>query len=196
VAEILLARHGETEWSRAHRHTGRSDLPLTALGREQARRLGALLEGRRFAVVLASPLARARETCELAGFGDDAVLSEDLLEWDYGEYEGLTSDEIRRRRPGWSLWRDGCPGGERPADVGARADRALGALRDADGDALVFAHGHFLRVLAARFVGLAAGDGGKLALDVATLSVLGHEHADDPVIRAWNAAAIGDSSPA
>src|SRR5436309_9431222 len=150
MSEIVVVRHGETEWSASGRHTSRTDLSLTEKGQERARALGALLEGRPFAVVLCSPLRRARETCTLAGFGDVAVLCDDLREWDYGEYEGLTTPEIWETNPGWLLWRDGCPGGEQPEQVGQRADRALVRLRAADSDALAFAHGHILRVVTAR----------------------------------------------
>jgi broad specificity phosphatase PhoE len=187
VGEVVLIRHGQTEWSRDGRHTGRSDIPLTEHGREQAESLRSALEDREPALVLVSPLSRALDTCALAGFGDRAETDPDLVEWDYGDYEGLTSPQIRERRPDWSLWRDGCPGGETPAEVGARADRALTRLRGLDGEALVFSHGHFLRVLASRWVGLEPAAGAKLGLDVATLCVLGHEHEVDPVIRVWNA---------
>jgi probable phosphoglycerate mutase len=182
--EIVLVRHGETEWSRDGRHTGRTDVPLTELGREQARALGAQLAARRFDVVLTSPLSRASETCRLAGF-DGADVRDDLLEWDYGAYEGRTAAEIRTERHGWSLWRDGVPGGETAADVGARADRVVEELRTS-GDALVFGHGHLLRVLACRWVGLEPQDGMRLALDTGTLSVLGH-HRETPVLTLWNA---------
>src|SRR5208283_3285263 len=147
--ETVLVRHAETEWSLQGRHTGRSDIPLTDHGREVAALLRRRLAAWKFALVLVSPSARARETCELAGVEAGARLEEDLLEWDYGEYEGLTSEQIQRLRPGWSLWRDGCPGGERAADVGARADRVIGILERVDGPAAVFSHGHMLRVLGA-----------------------------------------------
>jgi probable phosphoglycerate mutase len=186
VGEVVLVRHGETEWSRAKRHTGRTDVPLTQEGRAQAEALAPRLAGRDFALVLSSPLSRALDTCRLAGLGERAETDADLEEWDYGEYDGITSVEIREPRPDWSLWRDGCPGGESPAEVGARADRVLARLAGLDGDAILFAHGHVLRVLAARWVALEPADGSKLALDVATLSVLGHEHETSRVIRAWN----------
>jgi probable phosphoglycerate mutase len=186
VGEVVLARHGETEWSRAKRHTGRTDVPLTQEGRAQAEALAPRLAGRDFALVLSSPLSRALDTCRLAGLGDRAETDADLEEWDYGEYDGITSVEIRESRPDWSLWRDGCPNGESPAEVGARADRVLARLAELDGDAILFAHGHVLRVLAARWLELEPVDGSKLALDVATLSVLGHEHETSRVIRAWN----------
>ena len=145
--EVVLARHGETEWSRDGRHTGRADVPLTQTGREQASALSARLAGHDFAVVLTSPLSRATETCRLAGFAG-AEASEDLFEWDYGSYEGITTPQIREQRPGWLLWRDGCPGGEDAAAVGARADRVIERLRAQDGDAVLFAHGHVLREVA------------------------------------------------
>jgi broad specificity phosphatase PhoE len=186
VAEVLLVRHGETEWSRDGLHTGRTDVPLTEEGRRQARRLRDALASPRFERVLSSPLSRALETCRLAGLGDGAELHEELLEWDYGEYDGRTTGEIRTGRPDWSLWRDGCPGGESAADVGARADRVIAELRPLEGDAVLFAHGHVLRVLAARWTGLGPEGGALLYLETATLSALGWER-EQPVIRLWNA---------
>jgi broad specificity phosphatase PhoE len=185
--EIVLVRHGETEWSRGGKHTGRTDVQLTDLGRTQATALGALLRDRRFALVLTSPLSRALETCRLAGLGDVAQPRDDLREWDYGEYEGRTTPEIRGVRPGWTLWTDGVPDGETAADVGARADRIAAELRAAGGDAAVFGHGHMLRVLAARWLGLDPTVGRLLALDTATLSILGFER-ETAVIRLWNKA--------
>jgi broad specificity phosphatase PhoE len=182
---VVLVRHGETEWSRTGKHTGRTDVELTDLGREQARALGEALRGRRFELVLTSPLARALETCRIAGFGDAAQPRDELMEWDYGEYEGRTTPEIREERPGWTLWRDGVPGGEAAAEVGSRADRAVAELRSLDGDAVVFAHGHVLRVLAARWLGLEPEAGRLLALDTATVSALGYER-ETAVIRTWN----------
>jgi probable phosphoglycerate mutase len=187
--EIALVRHGETEWSRDGRHTGRTDIPLTEVGRLRAERVGAALRGRTFAAVLTSPLARAAETCRLAGFGDVARLRNELMEWDYGEYEGRRTVEIREERPDWSLWRDGAPGGETAADVGARVDRIIEELRASRGDALLFAHGHVLRVLAARWLGLDPQEGRLFALDPATISVLGWER-ETAVIRLWNASAV------
>lgn len=184
-AEILLVRHGETEWSAAGRHTSRTDLPLVEAGRERALALGQELAGRTFALVLCSPLRRARETCSLAGFGSAAVIDEDLREWDYGEYEGLRTVEIRAQRPDWWLWRDGAPGGEQPAEVAARADRVLERLRGAGADAIAFAHGHILRVLASRWVGEEAAFGGRLLLGAGGLSVLGYER-ETPAIVRWN----------
>jgi broad specificity phosphatase PhoE len=183
--EIVLVRHGETEWSRAGRHTGRTDVPLTDAGREQAAALGASLRGREFALVLTSPLSRALETCRLAGLGEVAQERADLQEWDYGAYEGRTTPEIREERPGWTLWRDGVPGGETSAEVGTRADRLIAEVRSAGGDAAIFAHGHLLRVLAARWLGLEPAAGRLLALDTATIGVLGYER-ETGVIRLWN----------
>ena len=183
--EVVLVRHGETEWSRDGRHTGRTDVELTDQGRRDAEALGALLAGRRFALVLTSPLSRASETASRAGFGDVAEPCDDLVEWNYGEYEGRRTVEIRVERPGWTLWRDGVPGGESAADIGARADRVLARLRGLDGDAAVFAHGHVLRVLTAQWLGLEPAAGRYLALDTATLSVLGYER-ETPVVRLWN----------
>jgi probable phosphoglycerate mutase len=183
--EVVLVRHGETEWTRTRQHTGRTDLPLTEEGREQARLVGEALRGRTFGLVLTSPLRRAHETAELAGFGAAAQAREDLGEWDYGEYEGRTTKEIRSERPNWSLWRNGAPGGESPADVGRRADRVVEEIRAAGVDTLVFGHGHQLRVLAARWLGLEPAEGRLFALDTGTLSALGYER-ETPVIRRWN----------
>jgi broad specificity phosphatase PhoE len=183
--EVWLVRHAETEWSRSGKHTGRTDVPLTDAGRERARELGARLAGHDFALVLVSPLERARETARLAGLGDSCEVREDLLEWDYGDYEGITTAEIQRRRPGWSLWRDGCPNGEIAADVGARADRVIAEARAASADAVAFGHGHMLRVLAARWLGLAPEEGALFALATGTLSTLGYEH-DTAVILSWS----------
>ena len=183
--EIVLVRHGETEWTLSGQHTGRTDIPLTDRGREEARELAAELAGRRFALVLTSPLARAAETCHLAGLGDHAARRDELMEWDYGAYEGRKTIEIRQERPGWTLWRDGVPEGETAAAVGARVDRVIAELRVADGDAAVFGHGHLLRVLAARWLGLEPDAGRLFALDPATISVLGYER-ETAVIRLWN----------
>jgi broad specificity phosphatase PhoE len=185
--EIVLVRHGETEWSRSGKHTGRTDVPLTDAGRAQATALGASLAAWRFALVLSSPLARAAETCRLAGFGDAAQERADLMEWDYGHREGRTTPEIRQERPGWTLWRDGVSGGETAADVGRRADRVVAELRAADGDAAVFGHGHILRVLAARWIGLEPAEGRLFALGTSAISVLGYER-ETAVIRLWNSA--------
>jgi probable phosphoglycerate mutase len=186
MADLLLARHGETEWSVNGRHTGRTDLPLTERGQERARMLVVPLAMRELRLVLTSPLRRAVETCELAGLGAQAEVRDDLHEWDYGDYEGLTTPQIRERRPDWYLWRDGCPGGESAADVGRRVDRVVAELREADGDAALFAHGHVLRVLTARWLGLDPEKGALFALATATLSVLGWER-ETAVIRVWNA---------
>jgi broad specificity phosphatase PhoE len=184
--EVVLVRHGETEWTRAGKHTGRTDVPLTDRGREQARAVGATLHPRQFAVVLTSPLERAAETCRLAGYGDVAELRDELMEWDYGAYEGQKTVEIRIERPGWTLWHDGVPDGETAAAVGARADPVIAELRSLGADAAVFGHGHVLRVLAARWLGLPPAAGALLALDPATISVLGYER-ETPVLRMWNA---------
>jgi broad specificity phosphatase PhoE len=186
--EIVLVRHGETEWSRDLRHTGRTDVPLTDEGRRQAERLRGALGEWSFTRVLASPLGRAVDTCRLAGLGDWAELSDVLLEWDYGEYEGLTTAQIRERRPGWNLWRDGCPGGETAADMGARVDPLVAELKASEGDVVVFAHGHLLRVLAARWVELPPEAGARLWLATATISVLGFER-ETATLRRWNAPA-------
>jgi probable phosphoglycerate mutase len=187
LPRIYLARHGETAWSVSGQHTGRTDIPLTERGEQNARRLGERLRGLRFALVLTSPLQRARRTCELAGFTPTAV-EPDLAEWDYGAYEGRRTEEIRRERPGWDLFRDGCPGGESVAEIGARADRVLARLRDAPGDVLVFAHGHIVRVLAARWLGLPPGDARLFLCGTASLGILGHEHNSpgEPVLALWN----------
>jgi probable phosphoglycerate mutase len=186
--QIVLVRHGETEWSKSGRHTSRTDLPLTEAGRERAAALRSQLAAPEwsFALVLSSPLKRARETAELAGFGGRLSLEDDLREWDYGEYEGVTTPEIREQRPDWWLWRDGCPGGELPAQVGVRADRVLVRARAADGDVLVFAHGHILRVLTARWLEMGVEAGARFALSAGSVSVLGYER-DTEVVRRWNA---------
>ena len=182
---IWLVRHGQTEWSESGKHTSRTDLPLLEEGRRRAVELGTVLSGQSFALVLCSPLRRAVETCELTGLHDRAVLDDDLREWDYGEYEGMTTLDIRRERPDWWLWRDGCPGGERPEQVGARADRVLERLRSAGGEAVVFAHGHILRVITARWVGLDVVGGARFALAAGGVGVLGFER-ETEVLRRWN----------
>ncbi|WP_064710893.1 histidine phosphatase family protein [Rhizobium bangladeshense] len=185
--EIYLVRHGETEWSLSGRHTGRSDIPLTANGEAAARKLAERLTGPSFSAVWSSPSARARKTCALAGFGSAALIRDDLAEWDYGAYEGVTTKEILAGRPGWQLFRDGCPNGETAADVGARADAVIGGLRETAGAVLIFSSSHFLRVLAARWLGLPPQGGAHFVLDTATISVLGYEHdLTEPVIRRWN----------
>jgi probable phosphoglycerate mutase len=184
---IHLARHGETAWSLSGQHTGRTDLPLTERGERNARALGERLRGLEFAEVLTSPLRRAVRTCELAGFGSMAEIDSDLVEWDYGQYEGRRTAEIHAERPDWQLFRDGCPGGESPNQVGARADRVVERVRAVKGDVLVFSSGHFLRVLAARWLGLDAAGGRYLLLSTASLSALGYEHnLAEPAIRLWN----------
>ena len=185
MGELLLARHGETEWSATGRHTSRTDLPLTANGRRLAERLAPALAERSFALILTSPLRRAIETCELAGEGRDAQIRDDLREWDYGDYEGITTDDIHRQRPAWSLWSDGCPNGETAAEVGARADRVIAEVRAGDGDSIAFGHGHMLRVLTARWLGLPPRDGALFALATGTLSKLGYEHGT-AVISSWS----------
>jgi broad specificity phosphatase PhoE len=184
---VYLARHGETAWSVSGQHTGRTDIPLTARGERNAEGLGQRLSGIPFAEVLTSPLSRARRTCELAGFGAGAEADPDLQEWDYGRYEGRRTVDIRKERPGWYLFSDGCPGGESVEAIGARADRVVARLRSVEGNALVFSHGHILRVLAARWLGLPAGEARLFLLSTAALSILGYEHAlNEPAIRLWN----------
>ncbi len=183
--EIWLVRHGETEWSRLGRHTGRTDLPLTAEGERQARALGAYLGGRTFALVLSSPLRRARETCRLAGYGGSAGVTPDLLEWDYGAYEGRLTVDVRSELPGWTIWTGAVPGGETAEAVGARARRVIAEAERADGDVALFAHGHVLRVLAACWLGLPPASGQLFALGTASCCVLGHE-LEARVIRLWN----------
>jgi probable phosphoglycerate mutase len=184
--EVFLIRHGETEWSLNGRHTGVSDIPLTEAGREVARLWRPYAAARTLALVLCSPLQRARETCELAGLAAQAQIEPDLREWDYGDYEGLTPQQIRATRPDWLIFRDGCPGGETPTEVGARVDRVIARIRGAQGEVAVFAHGHVLRVFAARWLGLAASGGGHFLLETATLCVLSAYHGV-PAVRRWNA---------
>jgi len=187
LPEIHLIRHGETAWTESRRHTGLTDIPLTERGERQARRFGEHLRGWTFAHVFTSPLQRAKRTCELAGLGAMAQVDPDLVEWNYGEYDGLTTAEILKRRPGWQLFRDGCPGGETVAEVSARADRVIARLRALDDAALLFSSGHFLRVLGARWLDLDASCGRFFLLSTTTLSILGYEHnKSDPVIRLWN----------
>ncbi|MGN6474144.1 MAG: histidine phosphatase family protein [Mycobacteriales bacterium] len=183
--QLWLVRHGETAWSATGKHTGSTDVPLTPQGRHEVSALATTLNGQRFALVLTSPMSRARDTCELSGLGAGAEISDDLREWDYGEYEGLTSAEIREHRPGWTVFADGCPGGESPEQVAERADRVIDRVRTVDGDTIVFSHGHLLRVLAARWVGLPPQAGAHLALATASVSVLGWER-ETPVISSWD----------
>jgi broad specificity phosphatase PhoE len=185
---VWLVRHGETEWARTGRHTGLTDIPLTATGVRQAIALRGSLDDRAFGLVLSSPASRALETARLAGFADRVVVDDDLHEWDYGAYEGRTSAEIERERPGWSIWRDGVEGGELIDAVAARADRVIARVRAAEaGDTLCFAHGHLLRILGARWIGLDPAGGARLALGTATISILGWER-ETPVIDRWNEA--------
>ena len=183
--QIWLFRHGETEWSRSGQHTGRTDLPLTAAGRRRAQAIGRRLSGRPFALVLSSPLVRALETCRLAGYGDLAEITPDLMEWDYGAYEGRRTVDIQQERPGWSLWRDGVPDGETVEQVGARTREVIETAQAAGGDVALFAHGHVLRVLSACWLGLPPDAGRLFALGTAAVSVLGYEH-DTRVIVKWN----------
>jgi broad specificity phosphatase PhoE len=185
MGELWLIRHAETAWSKAKRHTGRTDVPLTDEGRAHAATLPQRLRGRTFAAVFVSPLGRARETAELAGLGERAQVRDDLAEYDYGDYEGITTDEIRKGRPGWYLWRDGVPNGEQPDDVGARVDRVIAEALAVDGDVALVAHGHVLRVLGARWVEQPASFAGRLALDTGALCRLGTER-ETRVVRAWN----------
>jgi broad specificity phosphatase PhoE len=189
AGEAVLVRHAETEWSLDGRHTGRTDIPLTERGRDVAAGLPERLRAWSFDLVLVSPSTRARETCELAGLSADAQLRDDLLEWDYGDYEGLTTAEILAERPGWQLWRDGCPGGESATDVGVRADRVVAEIVWSHANVAVFSHGHMLRVLGARWLELDASVGGRLGLSTAALCVLGHER-ETPVIARWNDAGV------
>lgn len=183
--ELVIVRHGETEWSRQGRHTGRTDVGLTRDGQSAARGLRDRLGPMSFARVFSSPRRRALETCRLAGCGDRVELRDDLVEWDYGDYEGRTTGEIRAEHPGWSLWRDGCPGGESAPDVGRRADRVLVEVREVEGNVVVFAHGHLLRVLAARWLGLAPADGRLFVLSPGAVGVLGYER-ETAVVTRWN----------
>ncbi len=185
---VYIARHGNTAWTVTGQHTGLTDLPLTANGECNARRLGERLKGMTFAKVFTSPLQRASRTCELAGFGAGAETDPDLVEWNYGDYEGLTSAQILAKRPGWQLFRDGCPGGESPAQIGERAERVVERIRAVSGDVLIFSSGHIIRVLTARWLGLDLLSGGKyFLLNPASLSALSYEHnLSQPVIRLWN----------
>jgi broad specificity phosphatase PhoE len=188
ASRIYLARHGQTSWSESGRHTGRTEIPLCEQGEKNARMLAEALSGVRFSLVLTSPRMRARRTCELAGLAAAAEVDTDLAEWDYGDFEGLKSAEILLRHPQWRLFRDGCPNGESPAQVAARADRLITRLRSTEGDVALFSHGHFGRVLGARWVGLPAGDGERLLLDTASVAILAYEHGNSaaPVIALWN----------
>jgi broad specificity phosphatase PhoE len=182
---LFAIRHGETAWSLTGQHTGTTDIPLTDNGRRLAERMRPVLARNSFGLILCSPMQRARETCELAGFGDTAVIDPDLVEWNYGEYEGLTTQQIHAAAPGWLIFQDGCPGGETPEQVGARVDRVITRSRAADGDTALFAHGHVLRVLVARWIGLPASGGQHFLLDTGTLSVLGY-YRGIAAVRIWN----------
>ena len=182
---LFAIRHGETAWSLSGQHTGSTDIPLTDNGRRIAERLRPVLAKEAFSLVLVSPMQRARETCDLAGLGNRAVIDRDLVEWDYGQYEGLTPQQINEVAPGWLIFRDGCPGGEAPEEVGDRVDRLIAKVRTADGNCAVFSHGHLLRMLGARWLGLPARAGQHFILGTGAVSVLGYYH-EIPAIRAWN----------
>jgi len=184
--QVFLVRHGETEWSLNGRHTGTTDIPLTEHGRQVARLLHPLLATESFALALTSPLQRARETCRLAGFGDVADVEPDLVEWNYGRYEGWTPGQIHATAPGWLLFRDGCPGGEMPGEIGARVDRVIAKVHAVEGDVIAFAHGHVLRVFAARWLGLPPSEGQHFLLDTATMNILSY-YRGAPAIKRWNA---------
>jgi broad specificity phosphatase PhoE len=184
--QVFAIRHGETEWSLSGQHTGTTDIPLTDNGRRLAERIRPALAKEAFALVLVSPLQRARETCNLAGLGRTAIIDADLVEWNYGAYEGLTPSQIHANAPGWLIFRDGCPGGETPAEVGARVDRVIARARAVEGDVALFAHGHVLRVLVARWLGLPAGAGQHFLLDTGTLNVLAY-YRGIPAVKTWNA---------
>ena len=190
TGRAFAIRHGETEWSLNGRHTGITDIPLTDNGRRLARRLRPVLAETAFARVLTSPLRRARETCELAGLAGAAVIDADLVEWNYGKYEGLTPAQIHATAPGWLIFRDGCPGGETPAEIGGRVDRVIARVRAVEGDVALFAHGHVLRVLAARWLGLPPGAGQHFLLDTGTLNVLSY-YRGVPAVKTWNAPMAG-----
>ena len=192
ASRVFAIRHGETTWSLSGQHTGTTDIPLTDNGRRLATQLRLMLARESFALVLSSPLQRARETCRLSGLAHAALIDGDLVEWNYGKYEGLTPAQIHAAAPGWLIFRDGCPGGETPAQVGARVDRVIARARAADGDVALFAHGHVLRVLVARWLGLPPGAGQHFLLDTGTLNVLGY-YRDVPAIKTWNAPAVGES---
>jgi len=186
IQQVYLIRHGETEWSLSGQHTGITDIPLTENGRNVAKQLEPILAKENFTMILTSPLERARKTCELAGLGAHAEIDRDLMEWNYGEYEGLTPKQIDAQAPGWMIFTDGCPGGESPAQVSARADRLVARVRSVEGDVALFAHGHIFRVFAARWLGLPAMAGCHFLLDTATLSILSY-YRNLPAIRRWNA---------
>jgi len=194
VGSVFTIRHEETEWSLNGRHTGTTDIPLTDNGRRLAELLRPALVRQKFSLVLVSPLQRARETCKLAGLADAAVIDRDLVEWNYGAYEGFTPKQIHEKAPGWLIFRDGCPGGETPEQVAARADRVIARARAVEGDVALFAHGHVFRVLVARWVGLFASAGQHFLLDTGTLSVLGY-YRGIPAVKTWNAPLVGYVPP-
>jgi probable phosphoglycerate mutase len=184
--QVFIVRHGETEWSLSGQHTGTTDIPLTEHGRQVARLLRPILAKESFALALTSPLQRARETCRLTGFGDVAKVEPDLVEWNYGRYEGLTPAQIHATAPGWLIFRDGCPGGEQPEEIGARVDRVIAKVRAVEGNVALFAHGHVFRVLAARWLGLPPSVGQHFLLDTATMTILSY-YRNIPAIKQWNA---------
>jgi broad specificity phosphatase PhoE len=188
LPKLYLARHGDTAWTDSHQHTGRTDLPLNERGEEHARQLGELLRGFSFARVFTSPLQRASTTCELAGFRAGAEVDRDLIEWDYGRFEGKLTSDVQKEQPGWELYRDGCPDGESPGDVAVRADRFLARVYGSNGDVLAFSSGHIIRMIAARWLGLPPADGRFFFCDPASVGVLGFEHnsREQPVLRLWN----------
>jgi probable phosphoglycerate mutase len=190
---VFAIRHGETAWSLNGQHTGTTDIPLTDNGRRLAERMRPVLGATAFELVLCSPMQRARDTCELAGLGDKAVIDADLVEWNYGEYEGLTTKQIQKTSPGWLIFRDGCPGGEAPEQVGARVDRVIARLRGADGDVALFAHGHVLRVFVARWIGLPASGGQHFLLNTGTLCVLSY-YREIPAVRIWNGPLLDEAA--
>jgi broad specificity phosphatase PhoE len=190
IPQVFILRHGETEWSLNGKHTGVTDIPLTENGRKVARLLQPVLAKVSFRLVLTSPLQRARETCALAGLGDNATIDSDLMEWNYGEYEGMTPQQIHERAPTWMIFEDGCPCGEKPEDVGTRVDRMITKVRETKGNVALFAHGHILRVFGARWVGLPARAGRHFLLDTATLNILSYYHGN-PAIKRWNASLSG-----
>ena len=187
---VFAIRHGETAWSLSGQHTSTTDIPLTDNGRRLAERMRPVLAAEAFALVLCSPMQRARETCELAGLGDKAVIDSDLVEWHYGEYEGLTPEQIQEVAPSWLIFRDGCPGGETPEHVGVRVDRVIARSRAVEGDTALFAHGHVLRVFVARWIGLPPGGGQHFLLNTGTLCVLGY-YREIPAVRIWNGPLLG-----
>jgi probable phosphoglycerate mutase len=193
MQQVYLIRHGETEWSLSGQHTGITDIPLTENGRASARQLAPVLSAMTFELVLTSPLSRARETCELAGLSERAEINRDLMEWNYGEYEGLTPEQIHARDPGWMIFTDGCPGGESPDQIGARVDGVIAKVRSVGNNAALFAHGHVFRVFAARWLGLPAQAGSHFLLDTATMSVLSY-YRDVPAVKQWNSPLAPEST--